>query len=126
MHKPNTAEQVNGLRPAQIVYNFIKEKHICVRCEQRWVEANELFCEVCKAWQIAYRARSERKRKNGKETDPNPTMVEVVIAQEANGNGLLVSLLSDIGNLMTVHHVTSVDVRDVKSGKSKITPYRAA
>jgi hypothetical protein len=73
---------------------------------------------------FAYKAKRVRSKSNKK--DKNPSMVEVVIARDLSGNGLLLSLQSDIGTLLSVHKIESVDIRDARKGKVKISSFRRA
>lgn len=125
MPTPNTNEPLeNGQTPGSLIYQYCKKRHVCIRCRVRWVEANILLCVVCESSVAAYHAKKIRRKSNKK--DKNPSMVEIVIARDLSGVGLLLSLQSDIGTLLSVHKITTVDIRDARKGKAKISSYREA
>lgn len=122
--KPNTGEPhpKNGFKPGQMLYAFCKDEHICPQCHARWVEANVILCALCEAWSNAYKAKTERRK--SKRKDKNPSMLEIVIARDLSGQGVNVVLQSDLGKLMSIHKLDSVDVRDARAGNTNISSYR--
>ena len=122
--KPNTNNPWKGMTPRQMEHDFCLKKHICDRCRSRWAPANQVYCDVCAAKIIASYAGRSRK-KSGKR-EKNPYMAEIIIAPDlARGKHFwTVAIYSDIGKLIQIRGLHSVDVRDAKNGKAKITTYR--
>jgi hypothetical protein len=121
---PNTNDELRGKKPRAWMANYAFQHHICDRCRSRWVEPNNIYCDVCASKIVAYRAQRTRRKDTRLKPDKNPLMVEVVISRNLAGKGLDIGLTSDIGVLLNVKGVQTVDVRDARAGKAKITGYR--
>ncbi len=127
--KPNTNNEWKGMTPRQTEHDFCLKKHICDRCRSRWAPANQVYCDVCAAKIItSYAERTRRKKGGGSgKKEKNPYMAEIIIAPDfSRGKHFwMIALYSDLGKIIQVRGLHSVDIRDARHGKAKITSFRS-
>lgn len=124
--KPNTNNPWKGMTPRQTERDFCLKRRICDRCRSRWAPGDAIYCDVCTAKIIAsYATRTRNKKANGKK-EKNPYMAEIIIAPDlARGKHFwTVAIYSDLGKIVQVRGLHSVDIRDARNGKARITSFR--
>lgn len=121
---PNTDVPVNGKRPGQHIYSYCLEQHICHRCRARWVEANKLACEKCIGEMAAYSARSSRNKNPLLKDKKRPMSAEVIIVKELRSDTYILQVLTDMGPMLTLHKLESIDLRNAMEGKASLTHFR--
>src|SRR5690242_18856133 len=110
--RPNTNQEVGGKNPRAILKQAAVDRHICDRCRSRWVPANSVYCEIC-IGKIQGYAETRRRQKTGPKRDKNPRWVEVILAHDQfSKKTVMVSILSDLGTLLTVRGLESIDLRN--------------
>lgn len=124
--KPNTNEPAeNGATPGSLIYSYTKRRRICTSCNARWCEEGLLKCARCESREHAWRQRSQRKKDPKRKKDPNPQQLTITITRSLRGDRWVVDLNSDIGKLLSVSGLITVDINDASAGKAKITMYRS-
>lgn len=119
--KPNTNQEVDGKNPRAILRKYAKDRHICDRCRSRWVEANQVFCDICEGRVQAYNKKHRRSLTPQFKRDKNPRWVELILASDQTSrNTVMVSVLSDLGTLLTVKNLEAIDIRNSLKGKAVI------
>jgi hypothetical protein len=121
---PDTNNPVNGVTPGSMVYQYMLSEDVCPNCRRRWTDPDTTHCARCDAQLLAY--ASVRRRRKMKRDMKRPRSVEIVVTRDFNTNTLQVSIFSDIGTLLNVHRVESVDFRDARQGKKHLRTFRAA
>lgn len=123
--RPNTNQEIGGKNPRAILKQAAMDRHICDRCRSRWVEANQVYCEPC-AGKITASYEIRKRKKYGLKRDKNPRWVEVILASDqASKKTVMVSILSDLGTLLTVKGLEAIDIRNALKGKATMQTVRA-